>query len=150
MAANIITDTLRKSQFDASTFAAVNFASDSIYMMLVNTTGDSVADNTKRGYTYESDANGNEISGTGYTARGQALTSLSLTQTSHVVTFSSANPAWTTSTLTTYGGYLLKHTGSASTSPLIAYYTFGGAVSTVTGTLTVVVNASGWLTVSGG
>lgn len=128
----------------------VNFASDALYFLLVNSTGDAIADATKQADAVESDINTNEVSGTNYVARGQALTSLAVTQASHVVKLSSANPTWSSATITAYGGWLLKHAATAAGSPLIGYFTFGGSVASTAGTFTVTVNSSGWISVSGG
>lgn len=148
MAATELMDAARKAQFDAATYAAINYSSDTLNFVLVTSTGDAVADATKQGYTYESDFNTNEVSGTGYTVRGVAPGSQAVTQTSHVVKITSANPSWSTATITASGGYLVKHVATAAASPAIAYYTFGGSFTSTAGSFTVTVNASGLISVS--
>jgi hypothetical protein len=95
---------------------------------------------------------GTEASGTGYTAGGQALTSVTYTPSGHVYTLSAANPAWTTSTVT--ASYALFY-GVASVSPgnstnaVICYWDFGGAASSTAGTFTLTISGSGLVTITG-
>lgn len=150
--ASILTDNFRLGQYNngnSITNMPINWPSDPLYALLINTTGDAIADNTKRGDSYESDINTNEITGTGYTARGAALSSLAATQTSHVVTLGSASVVWATATITAYGVWVLKHESTAGASPLVGYWTFGGAVTSTGAAFTITVG-SGWVTVSGG
>lgn len=61
----------------------------------------------------------------------------------NIVTFDAADAAWTSSTLTARYGILYKSTGTASTSPLIGYFDFGGNVSSTSGTFTIQFHSSG-------
>jgi hypothetical protein len=54
-----------------------------------------------------------------------------------------ADPSWPSSTITARGVVIYKSTGTASTSPLIAYDTTGSDVSSTSGTFTYTVNAIG-------
>ncbi len=151
MASNIMTDAARKAQWDSTTYAAVNYSSDALYFLLINTTGDAIADATKQGYTYESDFNANELAAAGnYSTRGMAPGSQAVSQASHVVKITSANPSWATATFTAYGVWMVKHLGTAAASPALFYYTFGGAVTATAGAFTLTPNAAGLFTVSGG
>lgn len=97
------------------------------------------------------DLGADEISGTGYTATGQALTSVSLTRSAGVVTFTSAAPSWATSTIT--AKWLVVYDNTSTNKDIIGYMDLNTAsgsstVSTTSGTLTVNPNASGWFTLS--
>lgn len=84
---------------------------------------------------------GNEVSGTGYTAGGVAVTPISLSQTTNVITFtSSGTPSWTTATFTAYG--CLVYDTTVSNEGLSFNY-FGGAQTVTAGTFTIAWNASG-------
>lgn len=128
----------------------VNWPSDPLYALLVTQTGETIADNTKRGYVQESDFNANEITATGYTARGTALPSLTATQTSHVVTLGSASVVWNAFTGSAYGLWVVSHQSTAGASPAVGFWDFGGSAVTATGAALTVTVASGWLTASGG
>lgn len=83
----------------------------------------------------------NEASGTGYTAGGVAVTPISITQSTNVVTFtSSGTPQWTTATITAYGCLVYDTTVS---NEGFCYNYFGGVQSVTAGTFTIVWNASG-------
>jgi hypothetical protein len=103
-------------------------------------------------YTPDQDAHNyfnditNEITGTGYTAGGQALTTKTVTYTAatnkHVL--DADDVAWITSTLTARHFVLYDATpGSDATRPLIGYQSEASDVSTTAGTLSVVWSASG-------
>ena len=89
----------------------------------------------------------NEVSGTGYTAGGQALTSTELTIASGVLTFDSADPSWASSTIANaMAAVHYFNVGSAATDALGFLSDFVTAVSTNNGTLQVQVHANGWWT----
>lgn len=81
----------------------------------------------------------NEVTGTGYTAGGQALTTkvVSADTSNHRGKFTADNVSWTSSTITARGAVLYKDTGTASTSPLIGYIDFGSDKSSSSGTFTI-------------
>lgn len=89
----------------------------------------------------------NEVSGTGYTAGGATLGSQACTTntTSDKGVFDAADTSWTSSTITARGAVIYKSTGTASTSPLIAYVDFGSDQSSSSGTFQITWNASGIL-----
>lgn len=68
----------------------------------------------------------NEVTGTGYTAGGAALASVTVTQddVNNRGVLDAADVTWASSTITARGAVLYKDTGTASTSPLIAYFDF--------------------------
>ena len=126
--------------YAASDSYAVDILSDTIKVALCTST-----------YTPDQDAHvffsdvTNEITGTGYTAGGQALANKTLTYnaSTNVTTFTADNTTWSSSTLTARYAVIYKSTGTASTSPLIAYIDFGSNQSSSNGNFTIQWNASG-------
>lgn len=92
----------------------------------------------------------NEITGTGYTAGGATLGSQTITldTTNDRLVFDGADTSWASSTLTAYAAVLYKDTGSAATSPLIAYVDFGSNRVSDGGTFQIQWSASGILTIN--
>jgi hypothetical protein len=89
----------------------------------------------------------NEVTGTGYTAGGQALASKTVTvdTTNDRGVFDSADPSWTTATITARAAVLYKKRGGASSADeLIGYWDFGADIVSTAGTFTIAVNANGW------
>jgi hypothetical protein len=100
----------------------MNLSSDAIKVALV-TSSYTPAQATDQ---FWSTPQANEITGTGYTAGGAALTSVSITDTSNVWTLSAANTTWTTATFTARYAIVYDSTpGTAATDPLIGYVDFG-------------------------
>jgi hypothetical protein len=100
----------------------MNLSSDAIKVALV-TSSYTPAQATDQ---FWSTPQANEITGTGYTAGGAALTSVSITDTSNVWTLSAANTSWSTATFTARYAVVYDSTpGTAATDPLIAYVDFG-------------------------
>lgn len=93
-----------------------------------------------------------ESTGTGYTAGGQALTGVTLTETnaSHLYTLTCANPSWATASFSAaYAVFYDSTPATAAAQPLICYWNLGGT-QTVTGTtFTLTISASGLLTLTG-
>ena len=89
-----------------------------------------------------------EITGTGYTTGGVAVTGLTFAAggtNNSVSTFNtSSTPTWTTATFTANQAVLYE--SSASVYQLGAFWDFGGAVSVTGATFTLTINASGLLT----
>lgn len=93
----------------------------------------------------------NEVSGTGYTSGGQALTSVTVAYDgpSNTITLDAADTVWGSSTIT--ARYAVIYDSSPSTDatrPLIAYVDFGADVSSSSGNFTISWNASGIVTVT--
>lgn len=80
-----------------------------------------------------------EVSGTGYTANGATLGSVTVTAdtTNHRGVLSGANVTWSSSTITAAGAVLYYSTGTAGTSPLIGYIDFGGDKSSTAANFTI-------------
>lgn len=102
-----------------------------------------------------SDIKTTELStGSGYTAGGVALTSVSVTRSGATVTFDADDVSWTSSTLTAKYVVITKRAGGslADADLLLGYAQLetggGGTVSTTNGTLAVNWNASGLFTIA--
>jgi hypothetical protein len=89
-----------------------------------------------------------EISGTGYTAGGVAVSSPTFNaggSNNSVSTFTSGtNPSWAAATFTANQAILYQ--SSASTYQLGAFWDFGGSISVSAQTFTLTINASGLFT----
>ncbi len=87
------------------------------------------------GYTFDQDAHRyksditGEITGTGYTAGGVAITGVTVSYdtTTNKTSFAGSNPSWPTSTIIAYGLVLYDSTPATdATRPLICFVDFGG------------------------
>lgn len=74
-----------------------------------------------------------EITGTGYTSGGVAVTltvgSVDTTNNRTPVTVTDLAPGWTSATISAVGGWIYKDTGNAATDELISFVDFGGTVT---------------------
>jgi hypothetical protein len=106
---------------------------------------------TTSSYTPDQDAHDffndvtNEVTGTGYTAGGTTITASAPTYdgTSDQIRLDATDASWTSSTITARRAVIYKSTGTASTSPLIAWVDFGADVSTTNGTFTIAWDSTG-------
>jgi len=93
-----------------------------------------------------------ESTGTGYTAGGQALTGVSLTETnaSHLYTLTCANPSWANASFSAAFAVFYDSTpATAATQPLICYWDLGGT-QTVSGVpFNLTIAAGGLLNLTG-
>jgi len=91
----------------------------------------------------------NEVTGTNYTAGGETIGSVAVTESAGVTTVDGADVTWTQSgagfTNARYA-ILYKDTGAAATSPLVGYIDFTTDKGNVNGDLTVQWNAAGIFT----
>jgi len=124
--------------------APIDYLSDTIKCALL-TSSYTPNQNT---HEFWSDVSAQEVSGTNYTAGGTALGSKTLSASGTTTTLDAADPSWANSTITARYAVFYKDTGTASTSPLIAYADFGSNISSTNGTFTVVLNASGLATIT--
>jgi len=89
----------------------------------------------------------NEVSGTGYTAGGQALAgvSLSVDNANDRAVWDANDPTWTTATITgaRYGAVYKSNGGAASGDPLTLLIDFGAAYSSVAEDFVIQLPASG-------
>ena len=88
---------------------------------------------------------GNEVTGAGYTAGGEALTGVTFAISGGTITWDAGDVTWTGSTITNAAAAVIYNTSEAN-KPLIAYVDFGGNFSTTSGTFQIVWNASGVFT----
>lgn len=126
---------------------ALNFTSDS-YKVALYSSNTMTPDNTVTTAVLTEYAGaasqwvtGNEVSGTGYAAGGVAVSSPTWTQSTNVLTFTSAGtPQWTSASFTAYGDLVYDTTVS---SEGLCYNYFGGSQTVTSGTFTINWNASG-------
>jgi hypothetical protein len=82
----------------------------------------------------------NEISGTGYTAGGETLTSTTVSTTGTTAFFDAADPTWTSASFTARGALIYNSTNS---DKAIAVLNFGGDFTVSSGTFRIVFPAAG-------
>lgn len=136
--ADVIYNSFKKKIMDGS----IDLDTDTIKVALVTS-----------GYTPDQDSHDffddvtNEVSGTGYTAGGATLANkvVSADNTDNEGVFDADDVTWGTSTITARGAVIYKSTGTASTSPLIAYIDFGSDKSSSGGNFTIAWNSEGIL-----
>lgn len=142
------TVTLYGAAKEAIAKALIDLDSDTFVVALVGS-GYSPAVNTNSTWA---DVSANQITGTGYTAGGVALTGVTVTRSGGTVTFDANDVSWTSATLTAKYAVIAKRASAslASTDLLLAYVELetGSTVSTTNGTLAINWNASGIFTLS--
>jgi hypothetical protein len=143
--ASLIFNKYKQGIFDNTTNLRVDLDTDTVKVALVTS---SYAPNQDT-HDFFDDVT-NEVSGTGYTAGGATLASptVTLDTTNDRVDFDAADTSWTTSTITARAAVIYKSTGTASTSPLIAYIDFGSDQISSAGTFLIQWNASGILRIA--
>jgi hypothetical protein len=129
----------------------IDFDSDTIKCALLSAyTPDASA--TGHQYWSQVKAAGTEAVGTGYTAGGVTLTSVTWTQTGGVWALKGTIPAWNTTGGSLAAAYAVFYDGTPATDatrPVICYWNLDGAGGTQTssnGTFTLTQNASGIFT----
>ena len=95
------------------------------------------------------DVNGNEVSGSGYSAGGQAISNTGTSQddTDDEGVFDGDDVTWSNSTITASYAVVYKDTGSASTSNIVCIFDFGGSKSSDNGDFTVSFGSEGILNI---
>lgn len=137
--ASVIFDSLKRDVMSG----AVDLANHAILVLLV--TSAYIAD--LKNHAKRSDIT-NEVSGTGYTAGGQALTGKSATAdtTNDRGTFTADDLTWANSTITARGAVLYRSRGGAANADeLVCYFDFGADKSSSAGSFSIAWNASGIL-----
>jgi len=124
-----------------------DLSSDTFKVGLIdNSTPPTAADATPRWADYS----GNEVSGTGYTAGGYALTGSGVSEADGVTTFDdTGNVTWSQNgagPTDIYWAVLYNDTAAADQA--VGFLDMGGPVSLVDGDVTITWNASGILTVT--
>ena len=116
---------------------AINFATGSFKCMLVSAVPSETNLDT---WVNRSDVT-TEVTGTGYTAGGVAVSasvsSVDTTNNRISITFGNLAPGWTSSTITALAAIIYLDTGTASTSKLVTMVDFGGSVSSSSGNFSV-------------
>lgn len=134
--ANVIYNSFKKKIMDGS----IDLDTDTIKVALVTSS-----------YTPDQDAHDffndvtNEVSATGYTAGGATLANKAVTQdnTDNEGVFDADDVTWSSSSIVARGAVIYKDTGSAATSPLIAYIDFGSDQTSSSGDFTISWNSEG-------
>lgn len=106
------------------------------------------AQNTHQ-YVSDVKAAGTEASGTGYTAGGATLTSVTWSQASNVYKIAGTIPAWNASGGSLSAAYAVfadTTPGSDATNPVICYWDLGGTQTATNGTFTLTASGSGLTT----
>jgi hypothetical protein len=107
----------------------INFASDSFKILLVSSVP---SEANLDAWVNRSDVT-NEITGSGYTAGGVAVTatvgSVDTTNNRTPITFTDLSPGWAVATITAVGGIIYKSTGVAANDKLVQFVDFNGTVS---------------------
>lgn len=121
----------------------IDLDTDTFKIMLV--TSSYAAD--RDAHTKRSDIT-NEVSGTGYTAGGMAISGLSVVanNTSDRGVWDGTDPQWTSSTITARGAVIYKSRGGASSADeLVKYIDFGTDKSSSGGNFTIQFHTDGIL-----
>jgi hypothetical protein len=140
--ASAIYNKYKQGIFDNTTNLRVDLDTDTIKVALVTSS-----------YTPNFDTHDfwddvtSEVVGTGYTAGGATLATptVTLDTANDRVDFDADDTQWTTSTITARAAVIYKSTGTASTSPLIAYIDFSTDQISSAGTFLIQWSASGIL-----
>ncbi len=127
--------------------ADIDWTADTIKVALTTSTEvpDQDADD------YWSDAEANEIAGTGYSAGGAALgtPTRGYTAGTNVLKLDGDDTAWTTASFTARNAHVYKDRGGATTADeLISYVLFGGDEVVSSGTFTIAWAAAGIITIT--
>lgn len=87
----------------------------------------------------------NEVSGTGYTAGGESLTSIDASQdnTNDRGVYDADDVSWTSSTITARGAVMYDDTVVSPSKPLICYFDFGSDKSSSSSTFKIQWDGSG-------
>lgn len=117
---------------------AVNTASDTFKCGMVTNSSTPNFDS----HDHWSDLSSNEVSGTGYTAGGAALTSVTLTGSSGTITFDAADVSWSSSTINDARAAVI-YDDTLTSDPLVCLVNFGSDYSSANGTFTITWSSSG-------
>jgi len=122
--------------YDASV-GSIDFDTDTFKMMLVTSSYTAAKTHTKR------NAVTNEVTGTGYTAGGNAAAAtVTKDDTNSRVDITFAITSWTTATITARAGVIYKSRGGASSADeLVGYVDFGSDISSTAGTFSVTITS---------
>jgi hypothetical protein len=133
-----------KNQYDGTSNGQIDFNTDTMKIALL-TDAHTPAPDT---HDFFSDVEGDEISGTGYTAGGGTLTNPTVTVdgATDEIRFDADDEAWTSATFDAGHGVIYKDAGGATTAdPLMALIDFDGEQSVSSGTFTIVPDSTGYI-----
>lgn len=122
----------------------VDFDSDTVKVMLCTSSYTPDQDT----HRYKSSVT-NEVTGTGYSAGGVALSSKTVAYdtSTNTIALDAADPVWTATTLTgVHFAVFYVDTGTSSTSPLLCYMDFQADYATSAQDLTIVLPITGIIT----
>lgn len=125
----------------------IDFDSDTIKVALVSSAYTPNQDT----HDYWDDVSANEVTGTGYTAGGTALTSKTVTYdaTNNVTILDAADVTWASSTITARYAVIYDDSGATSAQKaLLAYVDFGSDQSSTNGAFTLTWDATGIIRVT--
>lgn len=131
----------KKGLFDRAT-VSIDYDTDALKVALV------AADQAANLNTHDFRDDITEVTGTGYTAGGVSLASVTVTASAGVVTFDAADTTYTTVTIAAIrGSVIFKNVGTAATDP-IAFWHDHGAQSVTAANYVIQWNASGIATLT--
>jgi len=133
--ANMIYNSFKEYMADGS----IDLDNDAFKVMLLTKSYTANASHTKI-----ASVSGNEISGTGYTAGGGTLDSVTWTRSGTKVTFDAADEAWTSATFT--AAYAAVYDDTHASDLLVCLFDFSGSQSVTNGTFTLQWGSSGIFT----
>lgn len=96
-------------------------------------------------HDFFNDLSANEVSGTGYSAGGVALTSTEITVSSGTLVYDAADTSWTSSSISSARAAVLYC--DAVADELVCLVNFGADYATTNGTFQITWNASGIFTI---
>jgi hypothetical protein len=139
--ASVITNNYKKNLLDLAVAGVT-----ALKMMLLTDSHSTNVDTMD----FINDVSGNEITGTGYTAKGKALTGVTTAQddTDNEGVLTSDNISWTTSSFTARYAVLYDDTNTASTSRIWAIYDLGANKVVDGGTFLLTVNSEGLINIT--
>ncbi len=85
----------------------------------------------------------NEVTATGYTAGGATLGSKAVTVSGTKVKIDADDIVWSSSSISARYAVFYVDTGTAATSPLIAYWDFEGTITSTNNNFSLTLNAAG-------
>ena len=136
--------TVSKAHTGTVTTGTIGFTADAFKIALVKHTPTGTYGAASVNYS-DITGNSDEVSGTGYTATGFALTNVNPASPSGTTatTSFSANPSWTSATIDTDGAMIYNTSQRGATSGrAVSVHDFGGEQKVTAGTLTLVLPAN--------
>lgn len=130
---------MSKNGSASNTGVTITAAGDALKIALIKPSPTGTYGAASTNYT-DVTGNSDEVSGTGYTAGGAALTNVSpaTSGTTAYVTFS-PNPSWTSASFSAAGAMIYNTTQRGpSATPAISVHSFGGTQTVTSGTFTAV------------